>query len=413
MERKDWKKDFGLLWAGQAVSVLTSSVVQMALIWTLTMETQSAMILSLASLAGFLPNALLGTFAGAIVDRIDRKKAIIGADLFIAAVSLILVFISTKGMLPIGVVLAVLAIRSVGTSFHTPAISATAPLIVPSDKLMKCAGYTHSLQTIGYIAGTALAGLLYPVWSLSQLVFLDVIGALIASLAVLVIKIPKVKKIEKIKSDNNLWKEMKEGYIILHQEKGLFAILWTAALFMILYSPINALFPLLTTDYFKGTTWHCAVVEMAYSIGMLVGSICIGLGIGMRRKGIFLVFAVAMMGLPIAIIGILPNSAFAVFVALSVVMGLSVPFYNAPGTALYQEKIAPEYLGRVFGLYGSVCSMAMPIGLMLSGIWADSVGINRWFLISGVLITLISVMMLNMKSIRDIDKLEVVEVKHR
>ena len=174
MNNADWKKDFYILWAGQAVSVLTSAVLQMALIWYLTAITQSAFILSMASLAGFLPSAVLGTVAGTLVDRMDRKAVLIVADLFIALVSLIIAVASFYSSLPVWLVIAVLAVRSIGTAFHTPAISAVAPLIVPTEQLTKCAGYTQSLQTIGYIAGTAVAGVLYPIWSISGMVALVV-----------------------------------------------------------------------------------------------------------------------------------------------------------------------------------------------------------------------------------------------
>ena len=174
--------------------MLTSSILQMALIWYLTAQTGSALVLSLASMAGFLPSAILGMVAGTLVDRVSRKTAMIGADLFIAAVSLVLVLASAGGELPISLVLAVLAVRSMGTAFHTPAISAATPLIVPAEELTRCSGYTQSLQTVGYIAGTAIAGILYPICTISQMVALDVFGALAASLAVALIHIPNQKQ---------------------------------------------------------------------------------------------------------------------------------------------------------------------------------------------------------------------------
>lgn len=115
------------MWTGQAISILTSSILQMALIWHLTATTQSALVLSMASLAGFLPNAILGIIAGTFVDRMNRKAIMIGADLFIAAVSLVLTIAALYGDLPVWLVLLVLAIRSVGTAFHTPSISAVHP----------------------------------------------------------------------------------------------------------------------------------------------------------------------------------------------------------------------------------------------------------------------------------------------
>jgi DHA3 family macrolide efflux protein-like MFS transporter len=97
----NWKLKFALIWSGQAVSFFTSAILQMALIWHLAIVTSSALILSVASIAGFLPMALLGSFAGALVDRWNRKATMIGADLFIAAVSASLcVYCEAYGLIP-------------------------------------------------------------------------------------------------------------------------------------------------------------------------------------------------------------------------------------------------------------------------------------------------------------------------
>lgn len=397
MKKRSWKKDLYIIWAGQAVSILTSSILQMALIWHLTATTQSALVLSIASLAGFLPNAVLGMVAGTLVDRINRKIAMIGADLFIAAVSLILAFAAMHGELPMWLILVVLAVRSVGTAFHTPAISAATPLIVPTEELTKCSGYTQSLQTIGYIAGTAIAGVLYPICSISQMVALDVIGALIATACVAAVKIPSLVLSADNQSSPDMWGEIKAGYLVIKKAKGLFALLWIAAVFMILYSPINALFPLMSLDYFAGTTVHASIAEIAFSIGMLVGGGILGVWGGFHNRGKGIALSVAAMGVPIYLTGLLPQNGFWGFAVLCVFMGCSVPFYNGPVTALMQERIAPEYLGRVFGLYGSIASIAMPIGLVLSGAFADRVGIHNWFVLTGGLCVILAAVTYIMK----------------
>lgn len=404
MDKLNWKKNFTILWVGQAVSILTSSVLQMVLIWHLTAMTQSALVLSAASFVAFLPQALLGMVAGTLVDRVSRKAAMIAADLFIAAVSLVLVIAALDGSLPIWLILAVLAVRSIGTAFHTPAFSATTPLLVPAEALTKCAGYTHSLEVIGFIAGTALAGVLYPIASISQMVALDVAGAVIASLAVAVIKIPRLEKPAESPHGSGIWHEMKDGYNVMRTKKGLFALLWTAAAFMILYSPINALFPLMSLEYFGGTTVQASIAEIAFSIGMLVGGVLLGIRGGFKNRGFGIPFSVALMGLPIALSGLLPANGFWGFALLCVVMGLSVPFYNGPVTALMQEQIAPEYLGRVFGLYGSIASFAMPIGLIFSGAFADRIGTHNWFFVTGLLCTILAVVMYLIPAIRNIEK---------
>lgn len=401
MNQHYWKKNFYTMWSGQAISILTSSILQMTLIWHLAATTQSALVLSMASLAGFLPQSILGMVAGTLVDRIDRKKAMIIADLFIAGVGLMLVIASFFGEVSMWFILLILAIRSVGTAFHTPAISAVTPLIVPIDQLTKCAGYTQSIQTMGYITGAAMAGILYPICSMSMMVMLDVGGAIIAAISVMLIDIPTIMSSQE---DSHIIKEMKDGYYILKQHKGLFSLLWIAALFMILYSPINALFPLMSLDYFGKTTFHASLSEITFSIGMLIGGVILGYWGGFKKRSKGIAFSIALMGLPIALTGLLLRNGFWIFAILCMIMGLSVPFYNGPVTALMQEKIAPEYLGRVFGLYGSIASLAMPIGLVFSGTFADYLGINTWFFLTGVLCVTLAFVTYMLPSIKNIDE---------
>ena len=155
--------------------------------------------------------------------------------------------------------------------------------------------------TIGYIAGTAIAGALYPIWSISGMVALDVAGAVIASLAVILIKIPKLEKDTKTLSDTSFWIEMKAGYSAVKQEKGVFTLVWIAAAFMILYSPINALFPLMSLDYFGGTTLQASIAEIAFSVGMIIGGIILGMWGGLKNRGIGISISIALMGVPIYI----------------------------------------------------------------------------------------------------------------
>ncbi len=100
-------------------------------------KTGSVLVLSIASLVGFLPYALLGPVIGVLVDRYDRKLVMIGADLIIAVAGVVLALIALYMELPVWMIMTVLLIRSVGTAFHSPALSAVTPLIVPEDQLAK------------------------------------------------------------------------------------------------------------------------------------------------------------------------------------------------------------------------------------------------------------------------------------
>lgn len=170
-----WRKTYFTLLAGQAISFISSGILQMAIIFYLVAKTNSAIILTAATLIGFLPQACLGPFAGAFVDRHSRKSVMIGADLIIAAAGGILALVAFYMELPVWSIMVVLLIRSAGTAFHSPAFSAATPMIVPKEELTKCAGYTQTMQAVSAIISPAAAAFLYAVWPLNAIILLDIL----------------------------------------------------------------------------------------------------------------------------------------------------------------------------------------------------------------------------------------------
>lgn len=400
MEKRSWKRTFFTIQSGQAISLITSSALQMALIFYLTEKTNSSMTLALATLVGFLPQGVLGLFIGGWIDRHSRKRIMIGADLFIAAVSALLAVISAFLDPPVWVVLAILFLRSIGSAFHTPSINAVTPLIVPTDKLAKCTGYIQSLQSVSSIVSPALGALLYAQCTLTEIIALDVVGAVIASIAVMLVKIPNID-VANIPQSEGVLAGAKEAYRILAQQKGLLTLLWMGALYMFAYMPINALFPLISMNHFGGTTWHVAMSESVFAAGMLLGGIVLGVWGGFQRKTTTVLLSIAVMGIALLIAGILPAEDFIVFVVCCAIMGFSAPFYGVQ-TAIYQEMVSPEYLGRVFSLSLSTMSLAMPLGLIAAGCFADMTGVETWFAISGIFIAGIAVVGAVLPSIKEL-----------
>ena len=400
MEKRSWKRTFFTIQSGQAISLITSSALQMALIFYLTEKTNSSMTLALATLVGFLPQGVLGLFIGGWIDRHSRKRIMIGADLFIAAVSALLAVISAFLDPPVWVVLAILFLRSIGSAFHTPSINAVTPLIVPTDKLAKCTGYIQSLQSVSSIVSPALGALLYAQCTLTEIIALDVVGAVIASIAVMLVKIPNID-VANIPQSEGVLAGAKEAYRILAQQKGLLTLLWMGAFYMFAYMPINALFPLISMNHFGGTTWHVAMSESVFAAGMLLGGIVLGVWGGFQRKTTTVLLSIAVMGIALLIAGILPASGFIAFVVCCAIMGFSAPFYGVQ-TAIYQEMVRPEYLGRVFSLSLSTMSLAMPLGLIAAGCFADMTGVETWFAISGIFIAGIAVVGAVLPSIKEL-----------
>lgn len=348
-----WKLKLACVWGGELVSVLTSSILQMGFIWHITLATNSASMLSLASLMGFLPLALLGSVAGAIVDRLPLKRVLIGADFFIAAVSALVALASMAGSLPVWMVIVALFFRAIGSAFHTPAFQALTPLVAPPERLTRLAGVTQLVQSGGYILGTAAAAAIYPVWGLTAMVALDVAGALFASVAVLAARLSGRPAAPVVREGlatqvRQLARETAEGYRVLRRYRGLFALLWCGFAFTLVFSPISALFPIMTLGHFAGTTADAALAEVVFSVGMIAGSMLLAATGGFANRALSVVASCAVYGVATLAAGLLGPDGFMGFLAASAVMGLSSPFYSGPADRAHARTHSARVPGARF-----------------------------------------------------------------
>ncbi|AEE17981.1 MFS transporter [Treponema brennaborense] len=401
-----WKRTFAVIWGGQAVSIITSAIVQYAIIWYITARTGSAAMLALATGVAFLPQALFASFTGSLADRYDRKKIMIFADCFVAAAALVLALFAMKGDLPLPLVYAVLFCRALGSTFHEPALQAVTPLIVPPDMLTKCAGYAQAVMSVSFIASPAIAAVLYAALDMPIIIMLDVIGAAFGCLAVALVKIPRLKKTDAALTAEkpHLIRDTIAGYKLLLSFRGIRMLVLVGFLFTFAYLPAASLTPLMCMGYFGQTASAAGFAETVFSAGMLVGGIIIGIWGGFKNRLVTMTLSTLLLGVLFAGAGLLPPTAFGVFVAGAGIMGFSCPFFNAPCMSLYQEKVPPEYLGRIMGVSASSMSLAGPLGLVISGLFAEAVGVNTWFVIAGIAVCLCVIPMVASREIRDLQK---------
>lgn len=398
----NWKRNFLTIWTGQAFSQFSSSVLQFAIVWYLTDKTGSAMVLSFAMMMGFLPQGILGLFVGVYIDRYNRKRIMILSDLLISAASLVMVIAGWMGCLSTGLILVVLLLRSIGSAFHTPCLQAVTPQIVPADQLTICSGYSQALESVSLILSPAIAAVLYNAWSLSAIVLLDVIGALIAVYTLVMSVIPELHREENGQRVHVL-REAKEGFRTLRTHKGMLGLVLIGSLYTLALMPTSALFPLMSMSYFNGTSTNASIVEVIFSVGLLFGSIVLSKWGGTKNRVYTIVGSFLLMSISLFISGILTPDDFSVFVVCSWFMGVSGPFYWGMYTPLLQSNFEAGYLGRVMSLSSSIRLLSGPLGLFISGLIAEKLGVEKWFLVAGGLVLAASALCLMVPSVRNCD----------
>ena len=377
-----WKKQFAIIYAGQAFSLLGSAAVQFAVIWWLTVQTGSAITLTVASIISFLPNLLLGPFAGVWIDRYNRGKVMIAADGLVALSSVILgAAFLIMDIPPVWFIYTVLFLRGLGNTFHSPAIQSAIPLLVPAEMLTKAGGWGNLVSSISNMLGPVLGAALMGVFSIASIMLVDISGAIFAIVCLLFVKIPDVpQSAEK----PNFCEDFRQGISAMKKNKPLMAVLPSYLLATIIYMPLGALFPLFVYNYFGGNAWHNSVVEFVFASGLLVSSLIMGVWGGLRKRFLMISLAIGLQGTAILVSGALPQSGLWAFVVCAFFMAAAGTIFNVPYMAYIQESTPPEVMGKVFSLLMTAMTVAMPIGLLVAGPAVEAVGVDTWFFWSGV-----------------------------
>lgn len=152
---KNWLAIISFIWAGQAVSMITSYAAGYAVVWYVTESTGSALVLAVMNICVMLPIGLLSPFGGIVADKHNRKMIMIVADGAIGLISLIAGFIILAGDVSLVLLTLVCVARAIGQAFHSPAMMATMPMLVPDKHLLRINTLDQLLASIAGIGAPA------------------------------------------------------------------------------------------------------------------------------------------------------------------------------------------------------------------------------------------------------------------
>ncbi|WP_419871188.1 MFS transporter [Candidatus Pristimantibacillus sp. PTI5] len=388
-ESKHWKRDIILFLSSQTVSLFGSALVQYAIMWHVTLTTKSGLMMTLFIVCGFIPTFLLSPFAGVWADRFNRKYLIIISDAMISIVTLLLAITFSLGYDEPWLLFVIAAVRALGAGIQTPAVGAILPQIVPEDKLTKVNGINGTLQALMMFVAPIVSATLLSVATIEAIFFIDVVTAVIAIFTLFFfLKIPLHQKASD-KQTTTYLDDFKQGLIYIKNHSFLKTFFIFFAFFFVLMAPAAFLTPLQVTRSFGDDYWRLTAIEIAFSIGMMAGGAIIASWGGFRNKVYTMTFGNLIMGVCTLVLGIVP--IFWIYLMVMAVFGVAIPLANTPTTVLLQEKVDPNYMGRIFGVFGMISTSMMPIGMLIFGPLADVIEIE-WLLVgTGLLIIILAI----------------------
>ncbi len=382
----------------QCITLFGSTLVQMAIVWYVTIQTSSGAWVAAFTVCSYLPQFLISFVAGVWADRHSRKKLIIGADSLIALVTFLMVLAIphiTDKTVVLGGLLVMSVIRSFGAGIQTPAVNAVIPQLVPEDQIMRFNGINATMQSVVQFAAPAAAGILLTMNTLSSTLIIDTATAIVGIGLLSAVIIPKQAIQNK---GTSVFLDMKIGIKYTLSDKLIGKVLTVYGLFIFLCVPAGFLSQLFVSRVYGETYWYLTAVELAGFIGMVAGGILMSIWGGFKSR--VTTMSVGLIAFGSLAIGMGLSKQFALYLTLMIIYGVAITMVQTATTTLIQEKAEMSMQGRVFGLLGVMYSGFLPVGMAIFGPMADEISL-QWIMIgSGIALIALSIFVGTNKGMR-------------
>lgn len=361
-------KKFRVIWIGELISCIGSGMTAFALSVYVFQMTGSAAYVSLVTLLAYLPSILLSPIGGVLADRYDRRLMMILGDLF-SGLGLLFLLISIQlgyhGMAP---VLICVTIDSLFVALMEPSYKATVTDLLTEEEYAKASGLVQLAGNAKYLISPALAGIILGFADIRLILILDIATFFVTVFAVVCVRKTMAKPI--VREDAlHIMKELREGMQFLKGTKAILSLVLTMTLLCFFMGVVQTLMPVMALSVVDAKA--VGILESVSAIGMVVGSLVIGICGIKRNHAKILAVAAAFSGVFMALCGV--NESVWMMGAMLFLFFVTLPFLNTCADVLVRVSIPNELQGRVWSLIGLLSQMGTVVAFAVCGVLADYV----------------------------------------
>lgn len=392
-------RDFRLLWLGQAASVLGDRVHQLAVIWWVLNQSASPAMVGAVMVATSLPMVVVGPFAGAIADRVDRRRLMLACDLIRLVLAAAMALLAFQGILTVPWVLALSVLLSAVGAVFTPASMAMVPEVVEADQVLR-ANSLQELTTQGSgILGPALGGALVAAVGAQAAFGLNAVTFLVSALVLLAMRYrPQPRQA----AGESYWQTLAGGAAILRERPGIASLLGGFAIANLFLAPIPVLLPVFAKDVFQAGASGLGMLEGALGAGMIVAALVLARRGDVGHKVALISGSFVLQG--VMMLAMAARPTYLGFLVGLFVLGAALSALNIVVVAAFQRSIPGEQLGRFMGFLTAIVLGVMPLSFALVGMLATRMPPERILLASGAALALVGLGLFLMPGVRDLER---------
>jgi MFS family permease len=365
---------FVTLLLGQLVSRIGTALTRFGLIVWTYQQHGGATAVALLGFSALLPAIVFGPVAGVWVDRLDRRRAMLLADLGAAASTAAFLVLHLAGALVTWHVLFGLVLAGACEAFQSPAYTAATTLMIPKRHYARAQALRSLVENGAAVLAPVLAGLLLLWLGLTGVLALDLLSFAVGVATLLAVRVPAAKATE-TEHDAGIGfrRELRLGFGWILRRPGLTGLtLVFTGMNGIAAMTYYATLPVLILARSGGDELALASVQTAIGAGGVAGALVASAWGGPRRK-VHLVLLGATLSFVLGFLGLALGRDVVSWAAAGALATFFVPFIGAGNEAIWQAKVPPAIQGRVFSARHSLGQLLVPLGYLVGGILAD-----RW-----------------------------------
>lgn len=361
---------FMIIWFGQLISIVGTGLTGFGLGVWVYQRTGSATLFALITLFTTLPGILISPFAGALVDRWDRRIVMIVSDVGAGLSTLAIALLIGLDRLEIWHIYVAMGISSICNGFQQPAYQVATTVLVPKEHHTRASGMMQAGTGAQYIISPVLAGALIGPLGIGGIILIDVITFFFALATLAIVRIPNPEATaEGSAGKGALLREMAQAWNYLAGRPGLLGVLLVVAIgnFMVGFVAVLAgpMMLSFTSPAMLGITMSVA------GSGILVGSIVLGIWGGPQRLVPGMIVSMLLGGVGILLMGVQPNVIL--ITAACFTFFFALPFVQGFFETIWRRKVVPDLQGRMFGFTRMVVMFTTTVAYLIGGPLADYV----------------------------------------
>ena len=390
------ERDFALLWGGQTASILGDGVYTVALALETLRVSNHASTLSYVIAARVAPTVLLLLVAGTVVDRLPRRFAVLSAD-FVrgVAVGAIAVLVVAHA-LTVTELIVISAVVGAADAFFFPAYTAIIPEILPSTLLLEGNAFNSASQVLGQsLAGPAIGGVLIAAFGTASAFAVDAASFFVGAACVVAMRARPAPQA----SGKSMFTDVAAGLRWTRSQPWLwYTIIAASVANFVAFMPFAVLGPLLIRDVLHQGPTQYGLVFAAAGLGGAAASVVV-IRFGSPRRRVSVMWGGwATAAIALTFIGIAPD-VFVVAALGAVAFGL-LQYGGMIWNAMMQQLVPAEMLGRASSVDWMFSICLSPVGLLLAGVAAETIGV-RTTIAAGGLIAATMALVVFLPGVRD------------